>query len=337
MYARIIVLCCCFHCLFGCQYRRGVPQPMTTNTEATATETVQQKPYKVWKSASKIVFQSTDNGQTWQDVSAGLPEGVEIGCIYAGGGEVFLGFENGLFRSVANSGTPIWKPELLLDHRITGIIPGQAGLYACSNGRGFFQELSGTGVWLPMHKALEDQSVYTVLETADGTVFIGSNSGITTSTNGGKTWKGVFDEAVVTNLITVNGVLLGTASRGVIRSTDGGVHWDWVLTNSGAAVAIDRTKGGLGAITYDGGKQQFYTSKDSGSTWQQMDDNALPFRFSSDIKAAGDYLFVSEATGILRSSDQGNTWELVFPSKDNSMFNFVVSGKVIFAIPLGGC
>ena len=296
----------------------------------------QQGPEKVWPSATNIVFQSVDGGQTWQDVSAGLPEGLEVGSVFAGGGEVFLGSESGLYRSTNPLAAGAW--EVSLDNKITDIFPGRAGPYACSYGSGFFQEMSGTGIWVPMHNTLKDKTIHTVLEAQDSTVFVCCDSGIFKSADSGKTWKQVFAEGMVMSLVAADGVLVGGGFRGVLRSTDGGEHWDWVLTEDGAALRTGLIDGGVAVITYDGWTQQLRTSADNGKTWQRIDGERLPpVRFLCDIKQAGEYLFCSQDAGIFRSSDQGKTWELVFPSRGSKVFNLAVSGQLIFAVMLIGC
>lgn len=108
--------------------------------------------------------------------------------------------------------------------------------YAYSLQTGFFQNLS-KGVWLPAFSGLENQTVRTLLETPDGTVFVGCDNGIFKSADYGKTWKHVFEEGIVLNMVASDGVLLAGGQRGILRSTDGGEHWDWVLSEGGVGIS----------------------------------------------------------------------------------------------------
>lgn len=135
-----------------------------------------------------LVYQSADGGETWQNVSAGLPADMQVQVFFATGSEIFLGYEEGLYHR-NTSASPAWQHELLLHGRITDVYPGRSGLFACSYGLGLFQNIFGTGIWKNMNNSLEDKSVRTVLETPDGTIFVGTDIGIYKSDDGSQTWK----------------------------------------------------------------------------------------------------------------------------------------------------
>jgi photosystem II stability/assembly factor-like uncharacterized protein len=143
-------------------------------------------------SSASVAFRSLDGGQTWQGVSAGLPEGVETQGVFVVDGEVFLGSRDGLYRSSATTATPVWEQTPFLNGRITGVFPGRAGLYACSYEVGLFQNIPGTDVWQSRSKGLKDKSVRTVLESPAGDLFVGCDKGIFKSADGGQTWKPVY-------------------------------------------------------------------------------------------------------------------------------------------------
>lgn len=325
-----------------------VPDPVTASCQGAI-----QSP------AANIIFRSMDGGQTWDDVSAGLPEGLEVGRIFAEGGEIFLTSESGLYHSSTAPAAPIWEKELFLNE-VDNIFPGRDGPYTSSYRTGFFQKIPGTDLWKPMHNNLKDKTVRTVMETPDGAIFVGCESGIFKSTDGGNTWKHVFSEGPANCFASSGSVLVCGAFQGMLRSTDGGEHWDWALTGDGGAwntkVIGDRfvtlTDGNLpwnevpdGVLT-----NRLYTSADNGQTWQRMDEgltrtgllfelaaNLQPARTINDFEQAGGYLFCSLDTGIFRSSDWGKTWELVRPSNGKRLINLAVSGNVIYAVTVVGC
>ena len=71
-----------------------------------------QEPAKARTPATNIIFQSTDGGQTWQDVSAGLPVGFSPGRVIAGNGEVFLCSEKEMYFSNTSSEIPEWADTI---------------------------------------------------------------------------------------------------------------------------------------------------------------------------------------------------------------------------------
>ena len=59
-----------------------------------------------------------------------------------------------------------------------------------------------------MHNSLEDHTVRTVLETPDGVVFVGCESGLYKSADGGNSWKQVYAEDGINSLAVSGGVLI---------------------------------------------------------------------------------------------------------------------------------
>jgi photosystem II stability/assembly factor-like uncharacterized protein len=291
--------------------------------------------------AENIVFRSTDGGQTWQDISEGLPESVkdEYGngrnVFFADDNGLYLTTGNGIYHSNPNSKVPFWKKE------IYQIFPN-------------FQE----------------KGVRTVFETARGTLFTGTDRGLFRSFNSGKTWKHVHVRGLVRKIVESNGVLLATGVDGIIRSTDDGENWALVFSEGGGGADVEHIKGGFAAITFNtqSNTRRVRTSYDGGKSWQPADSSLqvqssnvplykpfsqvdppdsiwLPINtglpeqaFITSIVQVGNYFFCSHPTGIFRSSDKGETWKLILPSIEKKVFNLSVSGNVIYAIPRNaGC
>lgn len=194
-----------------------------------------------------------------------------------------------------------------------------------------------------MHNALEDKTVRTVLEIPNGTIFVGCESGLYKSADGGNSWKQVFAEEGVNSLAVSDDALICGSYGGLLRSTDGGEHWDRVLTGQGGAFGTERIESGFITVT-DGGPWQegkpnkLYTSTDEGKTWQRIDAGLPLVRSIHDIVQAGKYLFCSTDAGISRSDDGGKTWELVRARADEKeMFHLAVSGPMVFAVLVFGC
>src|SRR6186713_3145672 len=62
---------------------------------------------------ANIVFKSTDGGQTWQDISKGLPENLQKDSIrgtsfFANDKGLFLRVGDGLYHSTPNATAPFW-------------------------------------------------------------------------------------------------------------------------------------------------------------------------------------------------------------------------------------
>src|SRR5687767_12570949 len=78
------------------------------------------------------VFKSTDGGQTWQDISRGLPENLPEDSIrgnsfFANDKGLFLKVGNGLYHSTPNATAPFWTKEILTDKH-SSVAPGKSGI-----------------------------------------------------------------------------------------------------------------------------------------------------------------------------------------------------------------
>jgi len=338
-----------------------------------------KKPIKEAKSSAivNIIFKSADGGQTWQDISEGLPEklqreGVWRDGLFANDHGLYLRAGNGVYHTESNSTTPFWTKEIFPGEQ-RNIAPGKNGILAYDFRGQFLQKINGTNNWLPMYTNFQEQAVRidrtidwmyknykerevrSVFETAGGTVFISSNSCLFRSTNSGKTWKQVHVGDGSMKLAEANGVLLSTSKDGILRSTDDGQNWDSVISEGGAGIAVERIDGGFAAIVNNAITQtnSMHISLDSGKTWKTISEELQPssssllmekiglLKSSSDIlsiKQMGKYLICGRSDGIFRSSDMGKTWKkLVLPAIENYGFNLSVSGNVIYVIPNKGC
>src|SRR5690242_3557959 len=138
---------------------------------------------------AKIVFKSTDGGQTWQDISNGLPENLEKDNIrgnsfFVNDKGLFFKVGNGLYHSTPNATAPFWTKESFTDE-YSRITPAKSAI-SVNNYWGInLKKTNGTSVWSPMFSIFQDQRMRSVFEAADGAVFIGIDLGFFKSTDNG--------------------------------------------------------------------------------------------------------------------------------------------------------
>lgn len=350
-----------FQSLLACQQQPGIADAQKAYKTVAASI---QDPFQPTE-AKNIVFKSIDEGQTWEDFSAGLPENLGVSRVVTKDGKVLLVAEDRLFQNSGVEPETIWEVEpfrnTVLNEpfqkiSLNDIYPGFTGNFASSYGKGFFKEINRSGLWLPMHQNLHDKTVRSILETENGTLFVGCESGLYKSTDDAKTWKQVVKEEGVNSLALAAGALIMGTYKGLFRSTDLGETWEHVLTQDVGAYNIKQVDGAMIAIT-DAGRWQdgiranrLRISKDQGKSWQRIDENLVvpPFMSDSededskelrisDFAQAGKYLFCCTNAGIFRSTDLGKNWELIRLSSSKEMFRFGVSGKTIYAVQVTGC
>ena len=202
---------------------------------------------------AKIVFKSTDGGQTWQDISKGLPEnlredGIRGNSFFANDKGLFLKVGNGLYHSTPNATAPFWTKEIFPDEH-SSIAPGKSGIFANNYWGVNLKKTNGTSVWSPIFENFQEPRIRSVFETAGGTIFIGTDRGFFKTANSGKTWKHVHAGGLVGHLAESNGVLLAISMRRIIRSTDNGENWAVVISEDSVAFDVKQIKGGFAAIT----------------------------------------------------------------------------------------
>ena len=305
----------------------------------------QQKQKRDKAGDANIVYKSSDGGQTWQDISEGLPKpvkddyGVGRNVSFANDSGLYFAVGNGIYHNKPNATAPFWTKEIFPDEH-SSITPGKTGIFAYNYDGHFLQKINGTSKWSPIYANFQQKRVRSVFESAAGSIFIGSDYGLFKSTNSGKTWKRVYTGGGVFYLVESTGVLMAISGIGIIRSTDDGENWDLVVNEERRGFGVESIKGGF-AVIYDktaSDTRRVRTSYDGGKTWQSIDEGLPVNATITSIIQVGENFFCGNSTGILRSSDKGKTWKLILHSIGNKFFNLSVSGNVIYAIPRsGGC
>jgi photosystem II stability/assembly factor-like uncharacterized protein len=312
---------------------------------------------------TNIVFKSTDGGQTWQDISKGLPENLQKDSIRGNSfitndKGLFLKVGNGLYHSTLNAtAPPFWTKETFTDEH-NSIAPGKSGIVAYKYWTVNVKKTNGTSIWSPVFDTFQIPVVRSAFETARGAIFIGTQKGFFKTDDNGATWKQVYAGSLVGHMAEADGVLLATNWRKIIRSTDNGENWAPVISDisdSSEAWDVKQIKGGFAAMTSTSSSNPrgIRTSYDGGITWQPnsagnkvvidsiwrtWNDRPTVKAFMTPIIQVGENFVGVHNEGIFRSSDKGKTWKLLLPAVEKKIFNLFFSGNVIYAIPSkGGC
>lgn len=310
---------------------------------------------------TKIVFKSTDGGQSWQDISKGLPDDLQVDSIsgknfFVNDKGLFLQVGNGLYRNASKTSTPSWTKEISPDEP-GGLTPVNPTLVARHYWGVNVKKTNGMSIWSPIFELVQDPRIRSTFETADGSLFIGTETGIFKTADNGKSWKQVHKGGLVGHLAESDGVLLAISMRRIIRSTDNGESWEEVFGGDRLAFDVNKINGGFAAITArsESGTRGLTISSDGGKTWQSLDagpqnkvvydsikktwNNRPQLSASmSPIIQVGENFFCTHPDGLFRSTDKGKTWKLFLPSVEGKVFILFISGNVIYAIPSrGGC
>ncbi len=213
-----------------------------------AAEFQQERLLPVWQPEQQlatakiadIVFASADGGQTWQDVSAGVPIPVDAGF---GGGKDDNGLSltagNGSYRGKRNANFPFWNKEI--------------------NGKTWNRTQTGGG-----SKWVE----------SGGVVLATCNRGIMRSVDDGKNWEPVISEGGVgIDVARIEGGFAAITysseakSRRVRTSYDGGKTWQAIDAGLPPSMMISSVVQ-VDDFFFCGHPDGIYRSEDKGKTWQ---------------------------------------------------------------------
>ena len=320
--------------LVTCQFIQA--QDSLFNSDFQSKNSTAEKNFDL---GSNNVYQSTDNGLTWHEISSSLPNNLKNKTFFVNNGTFSLLSDYQLYNFKNGTNPVIWEKEYSLGVNIKDIYTCKSRVYGRSTEGDFFQKMNGSSLWLPIQ--MPNSMVRTVLETQTGTLFVGCDNGIFKSSDKGKSWKHVFIDGIALNMAESNGIIIAGGQQAILRSSNNGEDWNWVLSEGGVGIATEVIEVGFAAITYNttSKTRRVRISTDGGLSWQAIDGSELkPNPNIASIKQVGKNFICGHPDGILLSLDKGKTWKLVLPTIKNKVFNLSVVGKIIYAIPLnGGC
>lgn len=270
---------------------------------------------------ANFLLQSTDGGETWQDISAGLPVQEQPEGFFASASEVYVHLKTGIYRSTSNSETPVWEKQNIpdLENRSSGdwsstqIALNPSGVVAYNGDGELYQKTSAAETWLPIYNNFKQHGLRTVFETADGMLLLGYEHGLYKSSDRGSNWK-LVQKGPAYHIVESEGVLMATRGTGIMRSTDKGEHWEGIISEGRVGHGVDRIDGGF-IVVSDGNlnkSRRVRISLDGGDTWKDIGATLPPSLSISSIAQAGQYLICGHPDGIFRSSDMGKTWMRVY-------------------------
>ncbi len=200
----------------ACQRVQENAPPLEAKLAFQSLADSSQEPEKATFPATNIVFQSIDGGQTWQDVSTGLPGNLPVESFFAQNGEVFLGSPKGLYRSQS--------------------MVESDGVLICTNEHGILRSTDSGEHW---DLVISEGGVGIAVEVIEGgfaAITYNTQSEtrrVRISADGGKTWQpidaGLPPHASIASIKQVGEYFFCGHPDGIFRSADRGKTWHLVL------------------------------------------------------------------------------------------------------------
>jgi photosystem II stability/assembly factor-like uncharacterized protein len=275
------------------------------------------------------VFTTRDNGQTWQQKSAGL-DGRDVFTLkQADNGTIIAGTNRGMFELLP--GTATWHPinnvevEKTMARSVTlksgkkKIVTSVTKTHSTFEGRvndtdldatrwfaatsaGLFVSKDHGKAW--MGGPVEGEKDFVSVQAKESFVVAATRSAVLVSQDSGAVWQATAKLAsypVNIRSVTVadDGQIFVAAREGAFHSSDSGKTWDHML-----AGLPDKD---ITSLTYDNGRKRLlatsgqtgviFESTDGGATWQRGPDSGFPLRRISVVH--GHYLAVTPFDGVI--------------------------------------
>ncbi|WP_440651877.1 YCF48-related protein, partial [Cysteiniphilum sp. 19S12-1] len=297
--------------------------------------------YLTTRSPGGVSF-STDGGTTWttKTVADGILN--DNRSIYVDGNKIYVGGYQGYSVSTNNGST--WTNSTLPQLQYAAVY----GIYA--DGDDIFLA-SGNGISVShddgVNWTLENSSnnnlpgdFTSAISKVGNVLYAGTGYALAKSTDNGNSWQvvysapGVYADRVsfINNL---NGTLYaGTISTGLYISKDDGVNWQNY-----------NSKNGLSSDTVDGvwedansntlylmvgnGQSTINYSRDNGKTWTQV-PKATFNSSANGVYTLGSDVFVPTYGGLVKSTDNGNTWSAPDNSFGSQLYGISGEGDNIY-------
>jgi hypothetical protein len=308
------------------------------------------------------VVRSTNNGTSWQVVSEGLPHGAFPTHLYRHNEAIYAATMRlspigalGVYRSTDDGAT--WSEVNNGFDTINGRYPWindfyiEGGALAIATPVGTYR--LNDDYWIQTVMS----AVHEALNHGGDTIFLGTGSGIMTSTDQGNMWSDMntmLRFADIYDVHSIGSIFLAAGAGGIYRSTDVGVTWAQPLHANIADIVESR--GTLLARAQNETAEGVYRSTDLGSTWFYSSNgiNAEPNAMRA-IAASEDGVFIGlhglrsssgvvtwVAGGIYRSTDRGISWTAVnagLPARDTvavPVVHLAANGTTIIAATVDG-
>lgn len=280
----------------------------------------------VYGAAYKSVYRSTDQGETWRELSTGFPASRLSGeCLAVSGNSLFVGsFYDGVYRS--NNSGESWE---LASHGLAAadainLVANGANVYSGTMAGGGVQTTSDNGqTWRMLNNGLppQEHSFDTRRVGIHGSaLFVGTGQdGVLRSANGGQSWQQVGNGLPRDQSGTVippssyfsrgNNLYATVYNQGVYVSTDNGENW--TALNNGLTDLRCRSIAALGSTMFvstgDFSVGGVFRSTDGGQNWVPL-TNGLPNLSVQAITVSGSTILAGTRRGIYISRDNGDSW-----------------------------
>ncbi|MFH0989406.1 MAG: LamG-like jellyroll fold domain-containing protein [bacterium] len=256
------------------------------------------------------IFRSTDGGNNWNQINNGLSgfgwnrQSVSLainsdGILYAAAGRVYRSVDNGDSWSAIDSDLP--------SNSAVCVIVGATGqIYVGTSDKGVFRSRNNGGNWIAANKGASNANIISLAVNTAGHIFAAVYlDGIYRTVDSGATWIQVQQKISAGNTtgLAINSfghIFAAINGAGIYRSMNNGDSWtDLSYYNCTSAIFINSSGHIITAKA---------RSINNGASW--MDMQGVPSFIKCFGEQSSGILYAgSEDAGVLKSIDNGNSWQ----------------------------
>jgi photosystem II stability/assembly factor-like uncharacterized protein len=275
---------------------------------ATDVAVARSKPSKAYATTLPGIFRTDDEGQSWQLKSTSIGSHVEISPEAPNTAYVSSGSSNALLKTTDGGAT--WTGVTPTFPSAFAVAPSDSATLYAALASGMSKTTDGGRTWVTVGSGIASEyydfyygfsaTSITIDPSNASNVYLGRNSGLYKTTDGGSNWQKTADlSAVRTMAIDPADSSIVYAARyvnGVLKSDDGGVTWN----RAGLIDKVVVTLAISGTDLYAGtGEGHIYKSSDGGEHWKNFDDGlARGFVSRVAVDASGHYLYAATSAGL---------------------------------------
>lgn len=277
------------------------------------------------------VFQSTDDGASWQALPRKVAPNGFPHALLQSGGELFVGTSIGVAAS-ADMDTWSDRNTGLTCQLPLGIsVDGEDNVYAFGQHSGVFRSRDRGDTWQPVFETLRNEQPSSLLDLSGGILVCATNSGVHRSEDGGDSWYEA--EGIAPGLINFvqkgpeGKLYAGSWDSGLFQSTDEGLTWYTIsesLDEKRIYALVHTDAGRMFAATLHG----VHYSDNDGQSWQAAgESDGLRNAIRAIVRTPGGTLIASRtSSGMYISEDKGVSWTQTIASvPSRTVHDLVVS------------
>lgn len=306
------------------------------------------------------MMQSMDMGQTWENISNGLPDDMKASAVGIAGNQVYVGFVKDKLFVRGSAPVNFWTKENLdkalskhtytNDNPIAGLFPTQSGVYAYVIRDGLYKTQHSKPDWMALPTPQGVYQVNDIKEDEAGNVYLACQDGIYFSSDGGQTWERRFKIGWALQVEIQNNTIIASGKGGLYSSDDSGTTWKKLpirqdmafqyIRDDNVSYKLMRFGKGLAALRSEtpankGLPGKLQISMDGGKTWQipLADDSLKNLEGITTVFFDEGKIYCSFKTGIICSEDNGRIWKTLLRSESteaNTSLLLHLSGGILY-------